>query len=121
MEYENGGRTELDSHANMSVVGKHAYVVSESGRVAEVSPFTPDYTPMVIPIVDAAIMYVDSVTGVEYILILRNVLHVPSMENNLITPFILREQGIIVNDKAKLHVTNPSENDHGIVFKETYF
>jgi len=36
-------RTELDSHANMVVVGRHAYILNNSGRTAQVSAFTPEY------------------------------------------------------------------------------
>jgi hypothetical protein len=38
---DDGSRTELDSHANMPVVGRHAYIILDTGRVADVSPFTP--------------------------------------------------------------------------------
>jgi hypothetical protein len=48
-------RTELDSHANMPVVGKFAYVISNTGRIADVKAYTPDYDTMQIPIVDAAV------------------------------------------------------------------
>ena len=41
-----GSRTELDSHANMPVVGRHAYIISKTGKTADVSPFTPDYKSM---------------------------------------------------------------------------
>ena len=41
-----GSRTELDSHANMPVVGRHAYIISQTGKIADVSPFTPDYKSM---------------------------------------------------------------------------
>eukprot|EP00957_Ditylum_brightwellii_P005656 431388-Ditylum_brightwellii.AAC.1 len=47
MEYDTNGepkdeqsRTELDSNTNMPVVGRHAYVISDTERVADVSPFT---------------------------------------------------------------------------------
>ena len=50
-------RTELDSHANMPVVGRHAFIISDTGRIADVNAFTPDYEPMQLPIVDAAIQY----------------------------------------------------------------
>ena len=36
-------RTELDSHANMCVVGECALVLSNTGKKADVSPFAPDY------------------------------------------------------------------------------
>jgi hypothetical protein len=45
-------RTELDSHANMPVVGRHAFIISDTGRVANVNAFTPDYKPMQLSIVD---------------------------------------------------------------------
>ncbi len=54
-DMEESSRTELDSHANMPVVGRNAYIISDTGRVADVNPFTPDYDSMTIPIVDAAV------------------------------------------------------------------
>ena len=98
-----GTRTELDSHANMAVVGKYVYVL-KTGDTVEVNPFTPKYKAITARVVDAAIRYDCPYEGQSYILIIRNVIHVPSMENNLIPPFLLREAGIIVNDKAKIHV-----------------
>ena len=50
-------RTELDSHANMPVVGKHAYIIDETGKNVDVSPFTPDYKPLTVPLVDATVKY----------------------------------------------------------------
>jgi hypothetical protein len=55
---DSSSSTELDSHANMVVLGKQAYVLNDSGKTAQVSPFTPDYDSMTdVPIVDAAIAY----------------------------------------------------------------
>jgi hypothetical protein len=94
-------RTDLDSHANMPVVGRNAYIISSSGRFAEVNAFTPDYDAMTIQIVDAAIQYDCPYTGDSYILVIRNALHVPSMEN-LIPPFIMLEAGVQVHDTLKI-------------------
>jgi len=80
-----------------------------------VSPYNPEYDSMEIPIVDAGILYHDQHTGIDHILIVRNALHIPSMTHNLIPPFIMREQGIIVNEAAKIHVEDPDENDHAII------
>ena len=128
MSYDDNGeqsneqsRTELDSHANMPVVGRHAYVISDTGRIADVSPFTPDYNSMKIKIVDAAIQYDCPYNGTSHILVVRNALYVPSMKNNLIPPFIMREVGIEVNDVPKIQVGDPSKRDHSIYFKETGF
>jgi hypothetical protein len=121
MMVEESSRTELDSHANMPVVGRHAYVISDTGRIADVNPFTPDYKSMQVPIVDAAVQYDCPYDGQSYILVIRNALHVPSMRNNLLPPFILREAGIKVQDTPKIQISEPTAEDHSIFFPETGF
>ena len=45
---------ELDSHANVVVVCKHALVIAHTGKTVEVQPFSPDCKTMTsVPIVDA--------------------------------------------------------------------
>ena len=114
-------RTELDSHANMPVVGRHAYIISDTGRVAEVNAFTPDYEPMQLSIVDAAIQYDCPYDRQSYILVIQNALHVPSMKNKLLPPFMMREAGIEVYDTPKIQRTEPTVQDHSICFPETGF
>ena len=63
-------RTELDSHANMPVVGKNAYVLADTGRTADVSAYTPDYEPMELRIVDAAVLYECPYEGTAYVLVI---------------------------------------------------
>ena len=43
------------------------------------------------------------------------------MCNNLQPPFMLQEAGITVNDKAKIHMTYPTAEDHAITFPKTGF
>ena len=50
-------------------------------------------------------------------LVIQNALRVPSMSNNLIPPFIMRENGIIINECAKIHCEDPTPEDHAIIFK----
>ena len=51
-------RTDLDYHANMVVVGKHAAIINDAEGRAEASPFTPDYeSRSKVPTVDTAIRY----------------------------------------------------------------
>jgi len=109
-------RIELDTHANMPVVGMHAYVIRDSGRTANVTPYSPEYEAQSLHIVDAIVLYQDEVYGKEYLLMIRNALHVPTMNHHLIPPFILREKGIQVSDTAKIHLQDPGDNDHAIVF-----
>ena len=114
-------RSELDSHANMTVLGKHCFVFDNiHGQTCEVQPFDPSLgTVKEVPIVDAAVAYDCPYTHKTYILMFRNALHVPSMENNLIPPFIMREAGLLVNDVPKIHADDPEIKDHSIAFPDT--
>lgn len=112
-------RTELDSNANMPVVGRNAFVIARTEETADVSAFTPDYKPMKCSIVDAALLYDCPYSGDEVILLIRNAIHVPNMENNLIPPFIMREAGVIVDDTPKIQTTDPTISSHSIYFEET--
>ena len=76
------------------------------------NPFTPDYQSIQIPIVDAAIQYNCPYSGVSYILVIRNTLHVPSMRKNSLPPFILREAGVRVSDTPKIHMYNTTVDHH---------
>ena len=102
-------------------VRKHAYIIAETGKKVDVSPFTPDYQPLTVPLVDAAVRYDNPYNGKPYILVLCNALYVPSMENNLIPPFMLTEMGVTVNDVPKIHKEDPTVDDHVITFMETGF
>ena len=89
MSTDEESRTELDSHAIMAVIGRHGYILAETGKMVEVNPFTPTNKPIEAPIVDAALQYDSPYDGKSYILVVRNALHVPSMCNNLLPPFML--------------------------------
>ena len=114
-------RTELDSHANMPVIGRNAYILSKIGETVDLAPFTPDYKPISVELVDAALIYECPYSGEVKILIIRRGLHVPSMSHNLLPPFMLREAGIHINEVPKIHVTSPTEEHHAITFQETNF
>ena len=114
-------RNELDSHANMLVIGRNAYILSKIGETVDVAPFTPDYKPISVELVHAALKYECPYSGKVKILIIRMGLHVPSMTHNLLPPFILREAGIQINEVPKIHVTSPTEEHHAIIFQETNF
>jgi hypothetical protein len=119
---EEESRTELDSHANIPVVGRNAYIISDMGRIADMNSFTPDYASMRISIVDAAVRYDCPYDGKTYIFVLQNALHLPSMKNNLIPPFVMREAGIRDNnDTPKIQTSDPTQEDHSVYFPDNDF
>ena len=116
-----GPRTDLDSHANMPVVGRNSYVIERLERTVDVKPFSNDYKAMTAELVHAAVRYESPYNGKTYILVIRNAIYVPTMNNNLIPPFMMREAGIHVNERAKIHTSEPTIDDHSIVFPSTGF
>ena len=113
-------RTELDSHANMIVIGKHSLVIARSGKTIDVGAFADEVGGLSsVPIVDAMVAYDCPRTNQVYLLIARNALYVESMDDNLIPPFILREVGITVNEKAKQHCEEPTDEDHAIIHEDS--
>ena len=104
--------TELDSHANMCVIGRQATIINRTGKHAEVRAFSQECRVLnKVPIVDAAFAYDCPSTMKTYLLIVRNALYVPTMEHNLIPPFILREGGMIVNDVPRIHCHDMIDRD----------
>ena len=116
-----GTRTVLDSHANMLVVGRHSCIINYSGQKVDVRPFTPQYRSMEAELVDAILLYECPYEGKSHILVIRNAIHVDSMENSLIPPFILWEAGLQVNERDKIHTEDPMADDHSIIFPTTSF
>ena len=113
-------RSELDSHANMVVLGRNTFIFdSPPKRTCDVQPFDPNLGAVTkVPIVDGAVAYDCPFTHKTYILIFRNALHLPSLHHNLLPPFILREAGLIVNETAKIHCHKPTNENHAIISKD---
>eukprot|EP00957_Ditylum_brightwellii_P138874 10585274-Ditylum_brightwellii.AAC.1 len=97
-------------------MGRDAFVVSDTGRVMELNPFTSDYEAMKVKLVDAALKYDFPHKDKSYILLVINALHAASMDHNLTPPFILREARIKVNEIPKIYKENPTVDDHAITF-----
>ena len=85
-------RTELDSHANFCVAAKHCYIISRSGKTVDVLAFSEDAGGLNgVLIVDCTLAYNCPRNHQVFLLVIRNALYVESIEENLISPFILRE------------------------------
>jgi hypothetical protein len=73
----------------MLVVGSEAYILADLGKTPDGYTYTPDYKPMQVQMVDAAVRYESPFDGKVYILVIRNAFYVPSMKYNLAPPFVM--------------------------------
>ena len=93
-EDDHTSATELDSHANMVVAGKDFLVIQDTGLTANVNPFSDELQSMnKVPIVDGVTAYDCPYTHETILCVVRNALHVPTVDHNLVSPFIMREAG----------------------------
>ena len=103
----------------MIVVGKHCTVFDTTGRTCTVNAFSPSAGKVNdVPIVDAAVAYDYPIKGKTYLLLMRNVLHIPEIDHNFIPPFILREGGILVDECPKSLSINPSIDNHSLYCRD---
>ena len=87
--------TEMDSHANMAIVGSNDTKIQDTGGYADVNAFANYVGQMKrVPIKDMAIAYDCPYQKKTFLLIIKNALHVPAMNHDLIPPFILDESGL---------------------------
>ncbi len=85
------GATKLDSHANIAVAGSNYTIIATSGRYANITPFSSNLPTMdMVEIGDAAIAYGDPILHVTYLLVMQNTLLIPTMNHNLISPFLIK-------------------------------
>ncbi len=98
------GATELSSqHANMAVAGSNCTIIATSGHYENLTLFSSNLPTMdMVEIKDAAIAYDNPILHVTYLLVMQNALLIPTMDHNLIPPFLLREASLYV-DKTPKH------------------
>jgi len=88
--YESQSVTELNSHANMAVAGRDCTIIAKSGHHANVTPFSADLPVMEnVEIGDVAVAYDNPYLLEMYLLVMRNVLLIQSMDHNSLPSFLV--------------------------------
>ena len=72
-----------------------------------------------VPIVDGVLACDCPYTGEVFVLLMRNALHVPSMEHNLAWPFMMRSGIVINNNVPKIHCEDPIVDEHSVSFDQS--
>ena len=110
-----GPRTELDSHANMVVVGQDCTIFDDTGLTCTVNAFTKSAGRLEkVPIVDAVVAYDCPLQAKTFLLLMRNALYVPEIHVNLLPPFIVRETGLQINECPKSQANDPTIDTHAL-------
>ena len=112
--------TKLDSHANMAVTGLDCMVIATSRLYATVTPFSDDLQVMEkVEIGDVAMAYNNPITLKTCLLVMRNVLLIPTMDHTLCPPFLVREALLFIDKTPKFQSTMLLRNNHTICNEKT--
>ena len=91
--------TELDSHADTCVVGKHVLLFQDFNRPVNVSGYDANLgTVENCKTVSAAMAYDDIRTGETVMLIVHQAISLPHLDNNLLNPMQLRMNDVRVSE-----------------------
>ena len=98
----------------MFVAGKDVHVLAKTGRTASVQAYDPSMQPVQLDIIDCAVLYESSLTGRKVLMIVEGAIYSPTMDHNLVPPFMLREAGVVVDTTPKCQANSPNDNHHSL-------
>jgi hypothetical protein len=102
--YAIDSRLDLDSHADMAVLGSNCIVFEETGRTIDVFSYDPKLGSTERKVVSGTFAYDDPDTGRVVLLIVHQGLHIPHLTYSLIPPFQMRENGVEDNETPNSNV-----------------
>ena len=102
----------------MVVLGMNAFIFESTVITCSVNPFSSElWMAENVPIVDGYTTYDCQYSHQTYISTIYNYLYITFIQNNLIPPFLMRSNGLIVKDIPKVHLNDPTSSDHCISFE----
>ena len=109
------GTVELEIHADTACLGKNFRVIAMD-RVCEVSPYHPDYPPLMdAPVVQAATAFDDPDSSETFMLVINQGLYLGKvLVNSLLNPDQLQAHGVIIDDIPKHSAPDPDKATHSI-------
>ena len=94
------GHIELDTHADMTVLGSNCVVLLYMGKECEVSPYSSEYEAVRnVPVVTGATVWMNTMDGMAYLLIFHESLWMgDKLDHTLVNPNQLRACGVSVQE-----------------------
>jgi len=111
------GYLELDSHADVAVLGANCWIFQETSRSVQVYGYDPAQGSTQRKVVSGCFAYDDPQSGACKLLIVHQGLHVPTMANSLIPPFQMRDNDVEVNECPKTMKGRPTADDHTVIIQ----
>jgi hypothetical protein len=111
-------RSDLDSHADVSMVGKEVITFQDFGRPVNISGYDPKgHVAIALKKVSSGMAYDVPGSGRVVILIVNQAVNLPHLTHNLLNPMQMRLNDVVVNETLKFKCANPTDLSHTITVK----
>ncbi len=111
---------ELDSHADMCVLGRDALTLLDYDRPVIVEGYDPSLSTKTYATVSGALAYDDPVTGEVYHLVINQAIHIPHLDHHLLCPMQRQVNDEIVNNTPKFLTSDPTDHMHALTIIDPF-
>jgi hypothetical protein len=109
---------ELDSHADMCVLGHDALIFLDYDRPVIVKGYDPSLGTKTYTSVNRGLAYDDPTTGKLYHLMINQAIHIPHLDHRFLCPMQCRVNDVIVNNTPKFLTSDPTDHMHALTIKD---
>ena len=106
---------ELDSHADTSVLGGGALVVSDFNDLVKIQGYDPSLGTKTYKTITGAVGYFDPVSGSVYHLVIHQAIYIPGLDQHFLIPMQCRVADVEINYRPRFLIANPTEESHCII------
>ena len=98
------------------VLGKHAHIFMDHGKAVNIVAYDMSKGTLVnnMKTVSGALAYDNPTSGTTVIIVVHQVIHVPTMDCILICPMQVRMNDVKLDDKPKFLTEEPTDKSHAI-------
>ena len=108
-------KLDLDSHADICVLGANALLIQDHGRPVNVLSYNPYLVDRTYQKVSGVIGYDHPIMGQTYHLVIHQAISIPCLEHHLLCPMQARVNDITINEITKFLASNPKNETHSII------
>ena len=107
-------KVELDSHADICVVGDNCLVIHDHNWPVNVYSYDPKDGHRSAKTVDATVGYQDPQSGQVFILMINQAIFIDGLDNYLLCPMQCHLNGVHIREIPKFLAESPSETTHAV-------
>ena len=111
----NESTTEINNHADMTVLGSNCLPVPYFERLVDVSVWDASAGSVECPTISGAIAYDHPISGKVYMLMYHQVIHCQRLANHLMCLMKIWVEEVNINELPKFLAEDPDYNTHAII------